>query len=50
MFIIASITSGNFAGLWYISRTDILSGFVGNYESIQKIREDWIASGLQEIK
>ena len=48
MFKVLPITAGNFAGLWCISRTDALAAFVGSYDAIQKIREDWIARGLQE--
>ena len=48
MFKVLPITAGNFAGLWCISRTDALAAFVGSYAAIQKIREDWIARGLEE--
>lgn len=48
MFKVLPVTAGNFVGLWCISRTDALASFIGSYAAIQKIREGWIASGLQE--
>ena len=48
MFKVLPVTAGNFAGLWCITRTDALAAFVGSYAAIQKIRESWIASGLEE--
>lgn len=48
MFKVLPVTAGSFAGLWSISRTDCLAGFIGCFESIQKVRAMWLAQGLKE--
>ena len=48
MFKVSPVTNGSFAGLWCIHRLDVLAGFVGCREAIDKIRQDWIAKGLRE--
>ena len=48
MFKVSPVTSGSFAGLWAIHRLDVLAGFIGSRESIDKIRRNWIAQGFRE--